>query len=170
MPKVWVAERPTHPVARLGHPLASFCPRAAKLIVRGMQNAVNRTVVVIEDHPEHLDFVTTLLSRAGYAVAGFSTAQAALRYLAIHPASLVITDVFMPEMDGFEVLKELKRACLEVPVIAVTGIDRRQALFLDAMRHLGAHATFTKPVDAEALLGAVARLVGSPSPPPNSGQ
>lgn len=126
-----------------------------------MENATPARIVVIEDHPEHLDYLTTLLCRAGYVVAAFKSAISALGYLAQCPAKLVITDVFMPEMDGFEVLKTLQQSHPGVPLIAVSGgglLDR--ADFLGCMNDLGARAVFTKPLDAAALLGAIALLVG----------
>ncbi len=133
-----------------------------------MTNDLHAAIVVIESHPEHLDYITTLLRRAGYPVAGYTTAAKALRHIANDTTRLIITDVFMPDVDGFEVLRELKRSQLGVPVIAVTGGDPRHAQFLDAMRHMGASAGFTKPIDAAALLDAVTRLVGRPKMPPIS--
>jgi DNA-binding NtrC family response regulator len=131
-------------------------------ILTQMTDAANDTIVVIEGHPEYLEHMTKLLRRAGYRVAGFCAAPRAMRHIASDATSLVITDVFMPDMDGFEVLRELKRLGRDIPVIAVTGIDPRHALFLDAMRHMGARATFTKPIEAELLLATVAHLIGVP--------
>lgn len=117
-------------------------------------------IVVIDDHPEHLDYLAMLLRRAGYAVVAFNKAQAALDYVAQSPVELIITDVFMPDLDGIEVLMALRRSFPDLPVIAVSGIGpRAQPLFLGVMRHLGARATFTKPLDDVALLSTVARLV-----------
>lgn len=129
-------------------------------MLQRMTDGAHDSIVVIEDHPEYLDYMATLLRRAGYRVVGFGAASHAMRHVAKDAASLIITDVFMPDMDGFEVLRELKRLGREIPVIALTGVNPRHALFLDAMRHMGARATFTKPIDPEVLLAAVARLIG----------
>jgi two-component system, chemotaxis family, chemotaxis protein CheY len=118
------------------------------------------SIVVIDDHPEHLEYLALLLQRAGYIVAAFDKAQAALDYIARSPVDLVITDVFMPDLDGIEVLRALKQSLPALPVIAVSGVGpRSQPLFLGVMRHLGAAATFAKPVDDVTLLSTVARLV-----------
>ncbi|HXZ00722.1 MAG TPA: response regulator [Stellaceae bacterium] len=125
-----------------------------------MENAGPARVAVIEDHPEHFDYLVALLRRAGYAVAAFDDAKSALCHLAHSPANLVITDVFMPEMDGFELLKELQEAHPGVPLIAVSGAASRDCTdFLACMKKLGARAVFTKPVDATELLDTVALLV-----------
>ncbi len=126
-----------------------------------MESATPAPIVVIEDHPEHLDYLATLLRRAGYVVAAFDNAMHALRYMAHCPVSLVITDVFMPEMDGFEVLRTLQQSHPGVPLIAVSGAaSRDDADFLACMKTLGARAVFTKPLDATALLGAASLLAG----------
>jgi len=122
-------------------------------------------IVVIEDHPEYLDYLATLLRRAGYTVATFTTGTAALRYIEHNPVSAVITDVFMPEMDGFEVLKEVRRRFPKLPIIAVSSCGACMPICLEAMQNLGASATFAKPVDADALLIAIARLIHGPDRP-----
>jgi CheY-like chemotaxis protein len=135
-----------------------------------MQNINIAPIVVIEDHPEYLDYLATLLRRAGYAVAPFTAAGAAVRFLQHHFASIVITDVFMPEMDGFEVLSEVRRRFPALPIIAVSGDAPGQGpTFLDAMRHLGACAALTKPIDAAALLAAIAQCLAQPSKGPVDG-
>jgi CheY-like chemotaxis protein len=135
-----------------------------------MQNTSVASIVVIEDHPEYLDYLATLLRRAGYAVAPFTAASAALQFLRHHLATLVITDVFMPEMDGFEVLSEVRRRFPTLPIIAVSGDGPCQGpMFLDAMRQLGACAALTKPIDAAALLAAVAECLAQSSEGPVDG-
>ena len=124
-----------------------------------MHNASPTEIVVVEDHPEHLDYLATLLRRAGYAVAPFASATEALAHLAATPARLVITDVFMPDMDGFEVLLSIRRTAPATKVIAISG-STRDGFFLKAMRDLGADASFTKPLEVEPFLGAVAALAG----------
>ena len=135
-------------------------------ILAAMEDATPPRILIIEDHPEHRDYLAALLRRAGHLVVAFGSAPAALRYMADHPVSLVITDIFMPEMDGFEVLKTLQQTHPQVPLIAVSGgasYDRSD--FLACMQNLGARAAFAKPLDAAALLGAVSLLIGAGEEP-----
>jgi CheY-like chemotaxis protein len=126
-----------------------------------MEDLTRGPIVVIEDHPEHLDYLATLLRRTGYVVAGFERANSALDYLAHCPAGLVITEVFMPEMDGFEVLKALQQRYPHLPLIAVSSAaSPERAHFLTGIKVLGARAVFTKPLDVCALLAVVSLLVG----------
>lgn len=122
-------------------------------------------IVLIEDHPEHRDYVATLLRRTGYAVATFTTGTDALRYIEHNPVSVIITDVFMPEMDGFEVLKAVRGRLPKLPIIAVSGCGPFMPGCLEAMQNLGASAIFAKPVDADALLIAIAHLSQQAKPP-----
>jgi two-component system chemotaxis response regulator CheY len=125
-----------------------------------MKNPAPARIVAIDDHAEHLDYLVTLLRRAGYVVEGFAHAVTALDYIARTPVSLVITDVFMPEMDGFEVLKALLQSHPELPLIAVSGTaSPEHGRLLSGMKTLGARAVFTKPLDAAALLESVSVLI-----------
>jgi CheY-like chemotaxis protein len=149
---------------------ASFCMRSASRCAfsRGndnayfcpMESAKRARILVIDDHPEHLDYLATLLRRAGYVVAAFDNAIPAMRYIAHCPVNLIITDVFMPEMDGFEVLQALQQSHPAVPLVAISGsASSARTHFLAGMKLLGAQAIFTKPFDAAALLDVVSLLV-----------
>jgi CheY-like chemotaxis protein len=131
-------------------------------MVSTMARANSARIVVIDDHPEHLDYLATLLRRAGYEVTAHTAAADAMDALKRWPAHLVVTDVFMPHMDGFEVLRTLKLHYPELPLIAIGGAfaPGGQSM-LPFMRKLGASDTFTKPIDTAALLKSVATLVGA---------
>jgi DNA-binding NtrC family response regulator len=130
------------------------------LMLRHMQQRQPAGIVIIDDDPEYLDYLATLLRRAGYEVSAFTAAVAALRSSAIGSASVVITDVFMPEMDGFEVLKALRTARPMLPLIAVSGAGPFDStIFLSAIQKLGARAGFAKPVDEHSLLSTIERLL-----------
>ena len=117
-------------------------------------------IVVIDDNPDHLELVETMLTRSGYAAVGFDKAAAALGYIEHQPVSLIITDIYMPDMDGIELLRCLRQAFPTLPVIAISGSDRSPDGFvLKAMQAFGAQAVFTKPLDATALTQTIARLV-----------
>jgi CheY-like chemotaxis protein len=125
-------------------------------------------VVVIDDDFDHNVFITTLLVRAGYAVASFHDGMAAMEHIRNVRPSLVITDIFMPKMDGFEVLRHLRALYPLVPIIAMSGnISGQAGLYLESMRMLGAERTFRKPVSGFELLSAISALLhGSPAPVP----
>ncbi len=122
-------------------------------------------IVVIDDSLENLDELTTLLRRSGYDVAAFGDGAAAVRHLQSRRASLVVSDVLMPDMDGIEVLLHLKKKHPDVPMIAMTGVGTEiDQFYLRLMRNLGARAAFARPIDSSRLLETIAGIVGRRDP------
>jgi hypothetical protein len=104
--------------------------------------------LVIDDDPNALDLLGRTLQGAGARVVTASGGQEALRLAkTLHPAAITL-DVFMPEMDGWEVLRELKRdpETRDIPVIMVTMTDDREKGYA-----LGATEFLTKPIDRGRL-------------------
>jgi two-component system, cell cycle sensor histidine kinase and response regulator CckA len=128
----------------------------------GEATGVNE-IVVIDDDGLALAACVALLRRAGYRVRAYSKARAALHDLALSPAALVITDVFMPECDGIEVVRQLAVSHPDLPVIGVSGMRgdigdhcRR------AMLQLGARHVLLKPYEPTLLLNTVRAVIGAP--------
>jgi DNA-binding NtrC family response regulator len=120
---------------------------------------MRKPIVVIDDHPEHLLFLTVLLRRAGHEVQGFSCARRAFDGIEAARPALVITDVFMPDMDGIEVVRRLRGNHPEIAVIGIGGFGGQSGPnYLSAMLALGAAATFKKPINEQLFLAEVGRL------------
>jgi signal transduction histidine kinase/DNA-binding response OmpR family regulator len=108
-----------------------------------------RTVLVIDDDPNALDLLGRTLQGAGVHVVTASGGLEALRLAkTLHPAAITL-DVLMPEMDGWEVLRELKcdPETRDIPVIMVTMTDDREKGYA-----LGATEFLTKPIDRGRLV------------------
>ena len=121
------------------------------------------TIVVIDDDPDHNSFIATLLTRAGFTVAAFRDGNSAMRYAEQSRPALIITDIFMPKMDGFEVLRHVKTSFPLLPVIAMSGnMSGHGPLYLESIRMLGADRTFVKPIIGAELLDAIFALLGHP--------
>jgi DNA-binding NtrC family response regulator len=120
---------------------------------------LNQFVVVIDGNPTELDLTVTVLRLAGFKVEGFPRAKAALEFARRTATAVIVTEVFIPEMDGIEVLRFIRR---ELPSIGVIGIggstDGLGTNYLAAMTALGATEIIPKPVDAGALVAAVTRV------------
>jgi DNA-binding response OmpR family regulator len=113
-------------------------------------------VLVIDDHLSLRTFTRLVLTQAGYRVREAADGAAGLRAFAERPADLVLCDLCLPDADGLEAVRELRRAAPGVPVIAVSGGGSGRRLdFLWAAGGLGA-ATLPKPFTAAELLAAVA--------------
>ncbi|ALG74435.1 regulator [Azospirillum thiophilum] len=106
--------------------------------------------------------VGTAFTRAGYIVLEAENGNAALAMLADRRVDLVVTDIIMPEADGYEIILRLKQLPSRPPLIAVTGGSLRLRMELPGMaRLLGAEAAFEKPLDLAALLAEAGRLIGA---------
>ncbi|GLR81952.1 hypothetical protein GCM10007856_46430 [Azospirillum oryzae] len=120
------------------------------------------SVLLVDDDPDFREMVRTAFVRAGYRVLEAENGNAALAIMAVHPVDLVVTDIIMPEADGYEVILRLKDQKSRPPLIAVTGGSLRLRMELPGMaRLLGAEAAFEKPVDLKALLAEAGRLIAA---------
>jgi two-component system chemotaxis response regulator CheY len=119
-------------------------------------------ILIIDDEPGVLGVLRRILENAGHSVTEAPNGEAALREFEGKPADLVITDIFMPEMDGIEFLVHLRTAFPDARVLAMSGgglLPRDQALSDASL--LGADQILQKPFDRENLLEAVDRVLAS---------
>jgi CheY-like chemotaxis protein len=82
-------------------------------------------ILCVEDDQDMIDYVTLILSRAGYEVIGAKGGAAGLEAMENEQPDLILLDLMMPEMDGAEVLLRKKEnpAIRDIPVIALTALD-----------------------------------------------
>ena len=102
-----------------------------------------------------------VLEGAGYTVVLADDGDTGLEAQRREPAEVVITDIFMPNRDGFETLERLRSEYPSVKVLVVSGggARARGPGYLFTAREIGAHAVLAKPFENEALLGAVRGLL-----------
>ncbi len=115
-------------------------------------------IVVIDDDPDHLDMIVTVIERAGFAAAGFTGPRDALYFLIDHPASLAVIDLCMPDMDGLEVVRRLQTSRPDLPVIGMSGAPDA-SLYLRSMRDAGALVSLHKPIDPKKLIAAITKVL-----------
>jgi DNA-binding response OmpR family regulator len=125
-------------------------------------------ILVIDDDPLIRSTIVTLLSREGFSVGEASDGQVGIAIFRKNPPDLVITDLFMPNRDGIEIVMELKRSCAQTKIIAMTGGGQwRMMEVASAAKLLGADHILHKPFERESLLAAVNATLGT-LPPPRS--
>lgn len=113
--------------------------------------------VVIDDDCDSLAFLTTLLKRHGIRCAAFGRSAEALEYIEHNPVSVVVTDIFMPEVDGVQLVAAIRKCRPEATVIALSGYNES---YLRCMKMLGAAEGLSKPVNPSILVPAVERFLG----------
>jgi CheY-like chemotaxis protein len=111
------------------------------------------SILIVDDDPQVRKFFTYALTRAGYSpydVSNGLEAKAAIQRIHF---DLIILDLNMPEMDGFEVLKFARSELPELKIIVASGFF--PTALLKAAKLYGALATLTKPVEPGLLLSTV---------------
>lgn len=120
----------------------------------------NRTVLVVDDVADVTEMIALFLKHAGYNVTTANSAGAALQLVADRDFDLVISDIGMPEMNGYELAESLRSRSnyRTVPLIAVTGYTE----YDDRGRSLksGFNAHLTKPINPSQLLDLIRELLG----------
>src|SRR5262245_26775562 len=113
-------------------------------------------ILIIDDHPETRMMLRETLEGAGYEVDEAENGTKALSLYRKRPFQLIITDVFMPEKGGLDVLMELRHESRILPIIAMSGGGQlRSQEVLTAARKLGATEILYKPFTREETLRAV---------------
>ncbi len=128
-------------------------------------------IALVDDDKNILASVTMLLEQEGYQVKGFSDPAAALTALTAAPPDLAILDIKMPRMDGLELLRRLRQAAADLPVIFLTSKDEE----IDELMGLNAGADdyIRKPFSQRLLLErvrAVLRRAEGKGAPPAPGE
>ncbi len=121
-------------------------------------------ILVVDDEPEAVELLEFNLKQAGYAVSTAGDGAAALKKARSQVPDLIVLDVMLPEMDGFEICKALRLdpATAKVPVIMLTAkaaeIDRVLGL------ELGADDYLTKPFSPRELLLRIKKILARSQP------
>ena len=120
-------------------------------------------VLVVEDTRLVRYALTSLLLDRGHLVTEASDGKRAIDLIDEDTFDVVVTDVFMPERDGIEVIRYVRETHPEMGIIAISGGGSRQdpETALSLTQHIGADVSLQKPVDNSALIDAVDRLASS---------
>jgi DNA-binding response OmpR family regulator len=116
-------------------------------------------VLVIDDDDDFRTLALRWLRSYGIDAEGAANGAEGLALQRARPAGVVVTDIFMPEMEGIETIHDLRREFPEVKVIAMSGRDPRMKFdVFQVARQIGAVRTFKKPFKFEELIAAVREL------------
>jgi two-component system response regulator VicR len=125
-----------------------------------------KRILCIEDDLDMIDLIRLILERRGFIVEGADGGKAGLQAMRAIPPDLVLLDLMMPDMDGWDVFQKMKAdtATRHIPVIVVTAsaqnIDREFGLHIAKVDDY-----IVKPFSPQALLASVDKVLGGhPSP------
>lgn len=118
------------------------------------------SILVIDDNTPMREAVCEMLQQAGYEAISVEDGRLAAELHRTTPVDLVITDLFMPDTDGLEIIYQFRHEFPDVKIIAVSGGGSRGMLDLLAVaKNLGAQRVLMKPFAREELLAAVEELL-----------
>jgi DNA-binding response OmpR family regulator len=115
------------------------------------------TILIIDDEPVIRGVIKMFLEQVGYEVIEASEGEEGLRLQREREADLVISDLLMPKLDGFDLIRQVRQEYPKVRIIVITGGGGED--FLLKARQLGADGTLEKPFTRDQLLKMVADLL-----------
>jgi CheY-like chemotaxis protein len=118
-------------------------------------------ILVVEDDDDTRELVRVTLENAGASVDAVASAREARREIEADAPDVLISDIRMPEEDGYSLIRSLRTAGNETPAIALTALARREDA--EEARAAGFQAHIAKPVDSTGLIDAVASIVRQPT-------
>lgn len=124
------------------------------------------SILVIDDDRAVLATIKILLERAGHAVEAVDNSRTGLQLLEAQGFDLLIVDIFMPGMDGFETMRLVHQSRPQMPIIVISGqqfgySSERTPDFLHMATRLGAVSSLHKPFRPSELLEAVGGILSS---------
>jgi len=130
-----------------------------------MNDTNSKRILCIEDEPEMIDLIRLILGRRGFEVVGAAGGKEGLEKMRDNTPDLVLLDLMMPDMDGWEVYQQMKadEKTKDIPVIVVTA----KAQSIDKV--LGLHIAkvddyIAKPFSPQDLLSSVDKVFGETDP------
>lgn len=121
-------------------------------------------ILVVDDNAANLDLMLYLLTAFGYAPCGVSSGAAAMEAIQKNPYDLVLTDILMPQVDGYQLARRLKSdpRLSKTPLVAVTALampgDRER------IAAAGFDGYISKPIEPERFVAALTPFL-NPKPP-----
>ncbi len=119
-------------------------------------------ILLVDDEPDLVQALSVRLSAAGYVCDAAGNGREALERIAQHRPDLIILDLLMPEVSGYEVCRRLKAdpQLAEIPLIVLTAVPEK-AVQQNAV-WLGAQSILHKPFDSDILLQTVREVLHGP--------
>ena len=122
-------------------------------------------VLILDDNEDFARMLAMVLEAEGFAVITAANGVQALELMQRGAADVLLTDLFMPEKDGLEIICELRARHPQTRVLAMSGWDSRTGVdYLKVAREIGAAHTLRKPFDVADLLEVLRELGGRRGP------
>jgi DNA-binding response OmpR family regulator len=116
-------------------------------------------IIVADDNGDSRESLKLALEMEGFHVETAAHGDEAYAHQLAQPADVLITDLFMPQRDGFETLDRFRREFPNTRIIVISGDSSRvRRSYIESAELMGADASFRKPYEIPALIAAIRRL------------
>lgn len=117
-------------------------------------------VLVIDDEPALRKLMRRVLETSGFAVLEADNGRTGMTLVEKEHPDAVVCDILMPEKEGVETIRDIRRLYPEVKILAISGGGSTHNFkFLDVAQKFGAHATMSKPFRPAAFAAAISTLL-----------
>jgi CheY-like chemotaxis protein len=117
-------------------------------------------VLVVDDEDQVRKLIRLVLEQEGHTVVEASNGKRAIQHILEAEINLVISDVVMPDMDGLELIREIRRTHSRIKILAISGAGKEgPGLYLNIAERFGADAILMKPFAPDQLIEKVSALL-----------
>jgi CheY-like chemotaxis protein len=117
-------------------------------------------VLVVDDEIQMRKLIRLILVQEGHSVFEASSSKVAIEHIKVSGIQVVITDVVMPEMDGLELIRFIRKTNSQIKIIAISGAGKEGPdLYLNIAEQFGADAVLIKPFTPDQLIEKVSALI-----------
>ena len=118
-----------------------------------------QSILFVDDDEQFRKAIVRIFEASGFDITTARDGQEALDLLSESAYDLIITDLKMPVLDGYELMREIKRREIKIPVIILTGYGEVET-HIDLM-NMGAYDHIEKPVSGHELMGLARKAIGA---------
>jgi len=127
---------------------------------------MGKLVLIVDDDTEVRDAIRVMLETYGYSVREAGDAHEASRAIDAERPDLILTDIYMPAGDGFELMTAVREGRSPIPIVAMSGNNQAGMVdYLDLARKLGAVGIIDKPFRVSNLLEMIDRAIAGRGTP-----
>ena len=138
-------------------PLEKVTPTPASASPQHTQPVSSKKILVVDDNPAASDGLVRLLVALGWPAQGFYAAKNVLEHLENNTADVIFLDIGMPEMDGYQLTRELRARGHTMPIVALTGYGMREDK--EKAFDAGCTAHLTKPIGIKELREILSEII-----------
>jgi len=120
---------------------------------------MTKSILIIDDNDLLRTVLVDILEGLTYQVFEACNGKEGIEFFRKNPTDIVITDIFMPEKDGLEVITELRRDYPQLKIIAISGLGKGSTDFLNTAKLLGASHYLMKPFNPRDIVELVSQLL-----------